>query len=246
MSNPKVRINQLSNIEWLDGSLCTYTISHSNHIWQINIPSNLKHINAISNLLTADEHERANRYYREKDKQRFILARAILRLLLARYLNRDAKQLIFEIGENKKPHVKGDTNLHYNVSHSGDYILIAISDSEVGVDVEQPDLNMHYEDIMDISYSKPEADFVKASANPLQTFYLLWTRKEALLKATAKGIDDALKHIPGIDGTHNTLHSTIGSEKDWIVQSFPIDNQHIGSIASAYSENTFWEFKLLQ
>ena len=246
MSNPTVHINQLQNVEWLNASACTYSVSHSNHIWQINISSNAKHIDAASNLLSADEHERANRYYREKDKQRFILARAILRLLLARYLNRDAKQLIFEIGENKKPHVKGDTSLHYNVSHSGNYILIAISDSEAGIDVEQPDPNMHYEEIMHISYNKPEADVVKASADPLQAFYTLWTRKEALLKATAKGIDDALKFIPSTDGTHATMYNTIGSEKDWIVQSFQIDNEHIGSIASAYSENTFWNFELQQ
>jgi 4'-phosphopantetheinyl transferase len=246
MSSPTVHIIQLQNIEWLNGSSCTYSVSQSNHIWQINILSHLKHIDAVSNLLSTDEQERANRYYREKDKQRFILARAILRLLLARYLNQDAKQLIFEIGENKKPHVKGDSSLHYNVSHSGDYILIAISDSEVGIDVEQPDHNMHYEEIMHISYSQPEADFVKASADPRQTFYTLWTRKEALLKATAKGIDDALKFIPSIDGAHHTMYNTIGSEKDWIVQSFPIDDEHIGSIASQYSENTFWNFELLQ
>lgn len=212
----------------------------------MNISSNVLHIEYFEGLLSADEHQRANRYHHQKDKQRFIIARATLRILLGRYLKADAKQIIFEVGHNKKPYVKENNNLHYNVSHSGNYILIALSNSELGVDVEQPDPDMNYEEIMHVSYSKPEANHVKASADPLQVFYTLWTRKESLLKATGKGIDDALKFIPSIDDAHATMYNTIGSEKDWIVQSFQINSNHIGSIASQYLENTFWKFKLQQ
>jgi 4'-phosphopantetheinyl transferase len=243
MSNPIVHINHIENINWLDGMECGYAVDNSSDIWRISINSNIQYIGVLGDLLNADEHERAKRYYREKDKQRFIISRAALRILLGRYLNTDAKLIAFEIGENNKPHVKGGFSLHYNVSHSGDQILIAVSDLEVGVDVEQPDLEIHYQDIINISYSKPESDLVNGSAEPLQAFYLLWTRKEALLKATAKGIDDGLKFIPSIDGTHLTMYNTIGSDKNWRVQSFKVDGNHTGAIASQSSKNSFWNFE---
>lgn len=241
MENPTVHIQQLENIEWLDGSGCGYTLSNSNDVWRICISSTIPHINDFWALLSADEQERAQRYYREKDKQRFIVSRGALRILLGKYLDIAPGQIIFEIGENKKPHVKGGTGLHYNVSHSGDRVLIAVSYAEVGIDVEKPDFNLHYNDIMQISYSEAEIKYVDQSANPVQSFYTLWTRKEAILKATAKGIDDGLKFIPGIEGSHTVAADVIGSTKSWIVSSFKIDHQHIASIASAYPKNSFWE-----
>lgn len=240
MSNPTVNINTVENIQWLDGSSCSYTLTQSNDIWRIRISHHIQQISQLSDLLSADEHERANRYYQQKDKHRFIISRAYLRILLGRYLNTDAASISFHIGTNKKPRVKGDTHLHYNVSHSGDNILIAISPSEVGIDVEFPDANIGPDEIIQVSYSKPEIDYVNTSPNKLQAFYTIWTRKEALLKATAKGIDDGLKFIPSVDGLHTTMPTIIGSEKDWIVNSFKVNDNHLGSIASAYPNSVFW------
>lgn len=243
MSTPRVTIEHLNHIDWLDEASCSYTVAGTNHIWRINISTNIQYIDKLWGLLSADEHERANRYYREKDKLRFTVARGVLRILLGRYLDVNAKQIVFETGENKKPHVNGNASLSYNVSHSGNYILIAFSNAEVGVDVEQPDIDMHYEEIMQISYSEAEIDFVMASSNPLQAFYLLWTRKEALLKATGKGIDDALKFVPAVDGVHASMFNIIGSQNSWYVQSFKVDDTHQGSVAASGSQNIFMEFQ---
>lgn len=244
MANPTVHISQIQNIQWLDGLNCHYALTNTNHLWRIRISTFTPQIHEFWNLLNADEQERANRYYREKDKERFIVSRASLRILLGKYLNLDANAITFQIGENKKPTVEGNTHLHYNVSHSGDYVLIAVSPSPVGVDVELPDTNTDPDEIMQVSYSKPEINHVHQSANQLQAFYTLWTRKEALLKATAKGIDDNLKFIPSVDGLHNTMYNTIGSQNNWIVNSFKVDDEHLGSIASAYPATTFWDIDL--
>lgn len=241
MGNPTVHISQLQNIQWLDGSNCNFALTETNHIWRIRISAFTPQIHEFWNLLNAEEQERANRYYHEKDKERFIVSRACLRILLGRYLNLDVSAITFQIGENKKPNIKGSTHLHYNVSHSGDYVLIAVSPSPVGVDVELPDAKIDPDEIMQVSYSKPEIDHVHQSANRLQAFYTLWTRKEALLKATAKGIDNTLKFIPCIDGFHTTLYNTIGSKNNFIVNSFKVDDEHLGSVASAYPATTFWD-----
>ena len=243
MANPTVNIRQLSHVQWLNNNKCGYVLSPSvNDVWRIGISQNIAIIDNLSHLLSADEHERANRYYREKDKHRFMVSRIILRVLLSRYLSADPQQLAFEIGENKKPRVKGNSSLHYNVSHSGNIVLIGIASSAIGVDVEKPDTNIHYTDIMGISCSQNEIDHVNNAQYPLQTFYTLWTRKEALLKATAKGIDDDLKFVPSIDGIHYPSVKTIGSATNWLVNTFKIDHEHLGSIAAVTEDINFWDY----
>ena len=114
----------------------------------------------------------------------------MLRKLLAGYSNLAPDEIKFAEGLNKKPFAENAnlSDLHFNISHSADIILIAISNSEIGVDVEKVDNSFSYEEILPHNFSDEEIDFIK---NP-EDFYLLWTRKESLLKATAKGLDDDL------------------------------------------------------
>jgi len=186
-------------------------------------------------ILAPDEIERAGRYHQEKDQLRFIISRGMLRLLLGKYLNQKPINIHLEIGANKKPFVqnrRGD-DLHYNVSHSGDLILIAVSNSEVGIDIEKINDSFSYKEILPHNFSDEEILFIKKP----EDFYLLWTRKEALLKATAKGIDDDLPLIPSLDGTHHVNSEIIGSEKNWNVNSFHIGDGYIGSVTKSCDKN---------
>jgi 4'-phosphopantetheinyl transferase len=248
MSNPVVQINHLDDITWQNKDQCNFTINNSADVWRIRISAHVPLISKLWLLLNADEQERANRYYREQDKQRFIVSRAGLRVLLGKYTNQPPQEMEFEIGDNKKPRIKnsGLINLHYNISHSGNYVLVAVADSEVGIDVEKPDPNLHYREIMDISFSPDEINYVETLPPQLESFYTLWTRKEALLKATAKGIDDGLKFIPAVNGTHTINSDTIGSEKSWIVSSFKVDPDHIGCLACTTVKSNFRDLDLNQ
>jgi len=61
---------------------------------------------------------------------------------------------------------------------------------------------------------------------------LYWTRKEALTKATAKGLDDNLKDIPCLDGPHSVSTAIVPEvETSWRVNSFEVDEDHVGSVA---------------
>jgi 4'-phosphopantetheinyl transferase len=241
MANALVSIKALQNMRWCKHTDCGFEVSHACDIWRISITAKLPEMNQLTLLLTKDELERANRYYREYDRQRFIISRGYLRILLGRYLYKAPQGLIFEIGENKKPFLSG-SELQYNISHSGDCILIGISDLAIGVDVEKPDPKMHFDEIMELSLSQPEISFVKCSFSKIEAFYELWTRKEAVLKATAKGIDDDLRYIPGLAGEHYILPAIIGSEKTWFVHSFNVNHDHIGSVACLNEKCNFWEF----
>ncbi len=82
-----------------------------------------------------------------------------------------------------------------------------------------------------MNFSKEEIEFIKNSNQPRNNFYLLWTRKESLMKATAKGIDDKLNSISALDGLNEINEQVIGSENVWNINSFEADENYIGSVS---------------
>lgn len=230
MGHYTVNCFSVENVNWDKKPL--FEISENTIcIWQIKIDPRVSRIEYLASLLKPDELERSNRYHHEKDRKRFITSRGSLRVLLSNYLKKKPADIEFAIAPDKKPFiVQPFTGLHYNTSHSEDTVLIAIASSELGIDVEKADSSFNWESILQSSLGKDEIAWVKQSKTPKDSFYLLWTRKEALAKATGMGLQDDLSVFPSLDGVH-TLRSNEFFTSSWVVGSFKIDNYTLGSVA---------------
>jgi 4'-phosphopantetheinyl transferase len=131
----------------------------------------------LHRLLDTAEAARCAGLRREPDRRRFVVAHATLRLIVARRLGLDPRQVRWTAGINGKPEVDG---LHVNLSHSGDLAMVAMSAVRpVGVDLQEvlPDLNVAA--LAARFYPAGEAALVTGP----ERFAELWTRKEALVKA---------------------------------------------------------------
>lgn len=233
MSTNTVHCNYIENIVWEKNSSFN-SLTDSINIWQIEVISDFRSLISLSALLNNAEIERGNRYYHDKDRHRFITSRAALRILSGKYLNINSLDIEFGIGPNKKPFLRNNTTgrqLHYNTTHSENYILLAFANTELGIDIEKTDESFDYWEIINTNFSKEEIFFIKKAENPKTTFYLLWTRKEALAKATGKGLPDDLSLLPSLDGTHTLNNEKGGFSGPWIISSFKIGNDFIGSVA---------------
>jgi len=85
-------------------------------------------------------------------------------------------------GPQGKPYLSG-TERKFNLSHSGEYAVLAVSGTEVGVDIEQ-----HSERHMDVAkrvFQPEELEWMQE--DPTERFYRLWTLKESVMKACGKG-----------------------------------------------------------
>jgi 4'-phosphopantetheinyl transferase len=205
-------------------------------IYKIFIPKYESLVDDLSNFLDSYEVERAKRYYKKADKNRFIICRSLLKFALALYTQSHIKDISIELLSNKKPYLPKYPDVFFNVSHSGDYAVLAISDTPIGIDIESMDLNYPFQETMPSIFNEDEIQFIHASDHKAKTFFRLWTRKEAFVKALGKGIDDNFSKIPCLDGQHILDTSLIESLQNWQVHGFEIAKNYSGAIAYAAKE----------
>jgi 4'-phosphopantetheinyl transferase len=161
------------------------------HIWSLNFVVDDEAYNRYHSFLSKDEKERASRFKFYKDKRCYVVTKGVLRLLSGRYLNTDAKAIEFEYEKYGKPKLKHNTNLNFNVSHSGDLAIIGfVHNHTIGVDIEKIKNDFDTFEIASSCFSKHEIDALHKISKQEQhkAFYRCWTRKEAFIKAKGSGL----------------------------------------------------------
>jgi 4'-phosphopantetheinyl transferase len=177
------------------------------HVWVASLDSAAAESPRRVAVTTDAERERAARFHRREDAERYLLAHGALRLVLADYLACDPMTLRFGARENGKPFVE-NVQLEFNLSHSNSLALIAVTRARrVGVDVELLRPIADLETVVARVCAPDELAMFAGlpRAQHERAFLALWTRKEALAKATGEGIGgvfrDASEPAPEAHGT---------------------------------------------
>jgi 4'-phosphopantetheinyl transferase len=165
------------------------------HVWKIDLGRS--DWRCCLAALSIDERDRAGRFLFEQDRQRFVVARAALRSLIGWHVQMPASRIHLTVQSHGKPRLVADGHedkVRFNVSHSYDLALIAISgEREVGVDVERirPLADLDSIAARHFAPEERQALFRATPVDRLPLFYRYWTLKEAYLKARGFGL-----HMP--------------------------------------------------
>lgn len=159
------------------------------------------------NMVSPERREKANRFRFVSDKLLCIGAE----LLLMKALHSE-KALQFTYSENLKPYLS-NRNEFFNLSHSGDYVMCAVSDSEVGCDIEK--IEKVRMNVAKRFFSEKEYEFINKSDNPDLAFCRIWTIKESYMKATGTGLCNDIASIE-IDFAANRVNGLYFKEFDSI------------------------------
>lgn len=163
------------------------------HIWFASLDKPVSIVESLIKTLSKEELDRARRYYFPRLRKRFIVSHGLLRCILSKYLSLEPDQLQFSHNSFGKPSLPislGKKNLSFNMSHSGSYVLYAITlDREIGVDIEQVHENFEWESIASSFFSSLENQMLQEVPQELkyEAFFNCWTRKEAYIKARGNG-----------------------------------------------------------
>ena len=222
------------------------------HIWSLNFVVNDDAFNRYHGLLSHDEKKRASKFRFYKDKRCYVVTKGVLRLLSGGYLNQDAKAITFDYGKYEKPPYKHETNLNFNVSHSGDMAIIGfVYDHTIGVDIEKIKNDFDTFDIAVNFFSKKEIAALRKIPKPQQyiAFYRCWTRKEAFIKAKGSGLSFPLDQFSvtlDSDLEANLLETKWNKKEknNWSFHSFKPDPDYIAAIIVGDAVSTFNCFNL--
>lgn len=162
-------------------------------IWRLPLDSPPATAAELARLMSPDEAMRACRFRRERDRRRFTVCRATLRLLLGGYLGQRPAAIRFAYGRHDKPRLADPTagRLEFNLSHSSSLALVAVTAGcPVGIDVEAlrplPDAPALAERFFSAAERAALAAYPEGERE--RAFYRCWTRKEAYLKAVGDGV----------------------------------------------------------
>jgi 4'-phosphopantetheinyl transferase len=210
-------------------------------VWRLNLTDAVVALPAAWMLLDEAERARALRFKVEGAQRRFVLCRATLRRLLGSYLAVAPEVVEFRYGPTQKPYLGGrwaGAGLFFNLAHSGDWAALAFTlDGEVGVDVEamrlQPDLLAIARRFFTPQEAAPLAEL--PPAEQVRTFYTVWSRKEAFIKMTGKGLSQPLHtfSVSTLSGVPSPLLWVEGVDDPsmrWAMADLAFDAGYAGAI----------------
>jgi len=215
------------------------------HVWRALLRQAEPRTDLLRWFLAADERERAEAYRFRRDREQFITARALLRLLLGSYLDCSPDELRFRYGLYGKPYLieeqgGGGREILFSVSRSGGLALFAVTRGKnVGIDVERVRFDLDYERIADRFFSRKEvttlrrlpADYMRREA-----FFTCWTRKEAYVKAIGKGLSCSLDRfsvslMPGEQAALLEAEGDPGAASRWSLRDIGARSDYAASLA---------------
>ena len=210
------------------------------HVWYVSLDQSESVLQRLAQTLSDEEHERAERFHFRKDKDHFKVARGVLRDILCHYLQREPGDIFFHYNDYGKPALgKNFSGLNFNVSHSGDVALYAVTcGREVGIDVEQIRPDFAGESIAKRFFSPAEtAVFCDLDAHEKkEAFFSCWTRKEAFIKATGKGVSFGLDNfdVSLVNDKPTALLSVKGDKEEasrWSLKNLDIQPDYKAALA---------------
>lgn len=191
---------------WVSGGVIDIEI----YLVKVNSPIDE---NTFQYLLGFIQFEKQERILRQKIKQNAdnMLAGEILaKVVIKKTFDIDISRQEFAYTEYGKPYLPDYPDVHFNISHSGEYVACSVSDKPTGVDIQK--ISEYKSDVAEKVCNEKELKQIESSSDSASEFIKLWTQKEAVLKMYGVGI--ASENIKNCLSNHNVKSEKI--EDYWL------------------------------
>lgn len=199
--------------------------------YMVNIDNNLENdaFNRLLNYVSEDKKVKIHRFYHFEDSQRALIGNVLSRYAICKNLNIENIDITFGTNEYGKPFLLGADKIHFNISHSGNWVVCAISDYPVGIDVEI--IKTTNFEIAKRFFSKDEFTALKNQPDDEKQayFYKLWTLKESYIKAVGKGLSIPLDSFT-VSVENNSIINSNESLSDYSLYHSSLDSNSFYAI----------------
>jgi len=212
------------------------------HVWRCSMRDCRDGLQSLSGVLSGEEQERAHRFMREEDGERFVVSHGALRDILGSYLCADPGGLLFTVSEHGKPALAercGGRELAFNLSHSRDLAVIAVTrERGIGVDVEYLRDLRHAGRLAERFFAAEERKYLESRppGEVKNAFFRCWTRKEAYVKGLGRGISYPLSSFSVVDADGRAASTVRDSKASpgspaWSLFSLRLGPEYVGAVA---------------
>lgn len=213
------------------------------HVWCLSLEQPVSCVLQLVQVLSRDERLRAERFYFERDRRRFIVTRGMLRIILGQYLAARPDQIQFRYGPHGKPYLAetfGNNWLQFNLAHSHELAMYAFTcGREVGIDLEYICPMPDAERIAAPFFSPREISIWQKlpQHQRLRAFFNAWTRKEAYLKAIGEGLAQSLDQVevsiePGKPAQLLSIKGCREEAARWSLKSLSPAHDYVAALAA--------------
>ncbi len=157
----------------------------------------------------------------QNDRLRSIGGELLVRSAIRQRLGLKNDDIKFSKNHFGKPFLTGSENFHFNISHSGELAICAISPYEIGCDCEFMDQENKFDDIRSV-FSESELLSIDSLSGMDRTMkcYEIWTVKESFIKCTGYGLSEDISKIETYGGYGRFRIRKNGKELDHFIRSY--------------------------
>lgn len=192
--------------------------------------------NELINRLPTFLLDKYNNFSHNDNLQRSILGELLARYYYSQKLNIESKQIIFNYGKKGKPYLP-DSEIHFNISHSGRWVVAAFAKDKIGIDIElirEPNYG-----VANRFFSAKEIEQLNVITNPeikKNLFFDFWTIKESYLKAIGTGLTKPLSTFT-VEKNNNNIQLTDNEKNNLVfIKQYPFKENYKLSVCSFENE----------
>lgn len=168
-------------------------------------------VDDLIKLVSIEKQKKINKLRFDIDRKLSLYSELLVRYQACQELNLSNKEVVFGKSKNGKPFLLDYPEFYFNISHTRNAVVVAFSDSEIGVDIESiKPINLA---IANRFYTSCEQEYITTHGNPDYAFYEVWTKKETYIKYLGTGLSTSLNSFNVLDDSLRTMMYTFSMEQ---------------------------------
>jgi len=210
------------------------------HTLSINKPIPEATLTKWLNYLPPERQNQLQKFRFRDDYLRSLYGETILRTIIAEKVEISPKTITISRPEGKKPFLPNYPDIHFSISHSGEWVVCAVSDTEIGIDIEKIGEKEVKSSLKSRVLTKNELGYLETLSNKQKTtiFYQYWTIKEAYSKCIGLGLGIDFRKIEiAITGQEITLTDN-GKKWDGMIRSLDFSKDYALALCTEKPINT--------
>lgn len=182
----------------------------------------------LLSCVSREKSDKLSRFHHQEDLIRGLVGDLLVRKVISETLAVPVKRIVFGTNSYGKPYlaIPDNNSFHYNVSHSGDWVVCAIDDSPVGIDIER--IQPVQLEISRRFFAREEVEFIEQAPSDDQKqerFFAVWTAKESYIKAIGQGLSHSLNNFSTVrEGSVEGLR--VFDHCDWYLKAYSLDDSY--------------------